>query len=130
MNKYLCAFLAVVPLIAIGQTSCEQLKSLKLADTRAGVATRDERQPVADHRALLPMNHQGKSKFFVISKDPMDGNRIGGVNVFGDGPALYDGSPLLSAQRSISWLLGRVLSATLRTHESRKQWRDPVHNGT
>jgi len=33
VNRYLCAFLAVVPQIVRGQTSCEQLKSLKLADT-------------------------------------------------------------------------------------------------
>jgi len=33
VNRYLCASLAVVPLIAIAQTPCEQLKSLKLADT-------------------------------------------------------------------------------------------------
>lgn len=34
--------------------------------------------------------YQGQSKFFGTSKDPMDGNRIGGVNVFGGGLALYD----------------------------------------
>ena len=34
MNRYLiCASLAIVPAIAIAQTPCEQLKSMKLADT-------------------------------------------------------------------------------------------------
>ena len=34
MNRYrLCASLAIVPAITIAQTPCEQLKSLKLADT-------------------------------------------------------------------------------------------------
>jgi hypothetical protein len=34
--------------------------------------------------------YQGNAKFFGTSKDPMVGNRIGGVNVFGGGLALYD----------------------------------------
>jgi len=36
--------------------------------------------------------YQGLAKFFGTPKDPMDGNRIGGVNVFGGGLALYDKS--------------------------------------
>ena len=34
--------------------------------------------------------YRGNSKFFGTSKDPMIGRRIGGVNVFGGGLALYD----------------------------------------
>ncbi|HKD68204.1 MAG TPA: heme-binding protein [Candidatus Binataceae bacterium] len=34
--------------------------------------------------------YQGNAKFFGTSHDPMIGNRIGGVNVFGGGLALYD----------------------------------------
>ncbi len=34
--------------------------------------------------------YQGPAKFFGTSRDPLNGNRIGGVNVFGGGLALYD----------------------------------------
>ncbi len=34
--------------------------------------------------------YRGNAKFFGASQDPMIGNRIGGVNVFGGGLALYD----------------------------------------
>jgi uncharacterized protein GlcG (DUF336 family) len=36
--------------------------------------------------------YAGAAKFFGTPKDPMDGNRVGGVNVFGGGLALYDKS--------------------------------------
>lgn len=34
--------------------------------------------------------YRGKAKYFGTAKDPMRGKRIGGVNVFGGGLALYD----------------------------------------